>query len=372
MPIHNLGYRTWPWKRTPSWFRWWSIAENGFRISLKLTWVKRLMFFAWLPILYWGVGIFFYERFVERPLGGDAINFEVEQQRPRRNQPRRRPPSLQEMLEQAKAQSGGEISDKLQSQVLADFLKNRFAFLPMSNNLAERVASGDRSSWRVTFWTWLLMTFFRYPQATIVVFILGYITPSLIARDVRSRAFLLYFSRPIGRLDYMAGKLFIPAAFLALVTTVPALVLYLIGLIFSPDISALLSTWDIPIRILLASLSLILPTASLAVTLSSMTQESRFAAFSWFAIWALGYGAYLAVIITRAATGSVDFGEAMNDPAVVRWAPISLYNCLGQVQTWIFGFDSFANSWPCVLTLILITVVSLALFFRNISKSVHA
>jgi hypothetical protein len=216
------------------------------------------------------------------------------------------------------------------------------------------------------------MTFFRYPQATTVVFMLGFIAPSLVARDVRSRAFLLYFSRPIGRLDYMLGKLVIPAGFLAAVTTLPALVLYLIGLVFSPDISAILSTWDIPLRILLASVSLILPTASLAVMLSSMTQESRFAAFAWFAIWALGYGAYLAVIITRAATGRMELGDAMNDPAVVQWAPISLYNCLGQVQTWIFGFDSFANTWPCLLTLALVTVVSLVLFFRNISKSVHA
>lgn len=276
------------------------------------------------------------------------------------------------MLEQAKAQTGADLPENVQSKVLAEYLKSRFAFLPMAGNLADRIEDGGRSAWRVTFWTWLLMTFFRYPQATTVVFMLGFIAPSLIARDVRSRAFLLYFSRPIGRLDYMLGKLLIPATFLALVTTLPALVLYLIGLVFSPDISAILSTWDIPIRILLASVSLILPTASLAVMLSSMTQESRFAAFSWFAVWALGYGAYLAVIITRAATGRMEMGDAMNDPAVVQWAPISLYNCLGQVQTWIFGFDSFANTWPCLLTLTLVTVISLALFFRNISKSVHA
>lgn len=371
MPIHNLGYQGWPWQRTSSWFRWLAIASNGFRIALKNSWVKRLMFFAWLPILYWGAGIFLYERFVEQPVGGGAINFQVDDQpRPRSN--RRRPPDFQDMLEQARNQAGGEISDKAQSRLLSEFLRTRFAFLPMAENLADRVADGDRSKWRVTFWTWLLMTFFRYPQATTVVFILGFIAPSLISRDVRSRAFLLYFSRPIGRLDYMFGKLVIPAVFLAAVTTLPALMLYLLGLVFSPDISAVLSTWDIPLRILLASLSLILPTASLAVMLSSTTQESRFAAFAWFAIWALGYGAYLAIIITRAANGRMQLGEAMNDPAVIQWAPISLYNCLGQVQTWIFGFDTFANTWPCLLTLVLVTVISLFLFFRNISKSVHA
>ncbi|MFN6207978.1 MAG: ABC transporter permease subunit [Planctomycetota bacterium] len=308
---------------------------------------------------------------MEQPVGSRAINFQVNDQ-PQLRPPRRRPPDFQDMLEQARRQTGADVSEEMQSRVLADFLRSRFSFLPMSGNLSDRIAEGGRSAWRVTFWTWLLMTFFRYPQATTVVFMLGFIAPSLVARDVRSRAFLLYFSRPIGRIDYMLGKLVIPAVFLAAVTTLPALVLYLIGLVFSPDISAVLSTWDIPLRIVLASISLILPTASLAVMLSSMTQESRFAAFAWFAVWALGYGAYLAVIITRAATGRMDMGDAMNDPAVIQWAPISLYNCLGQVQTWIFGFDSFANTWPCLLTLGLITVVSLVLFFRNISKSVHA
>ncbi|MFN6207979.1 MAG: hypothetical protein ACK49R_16240 [Planctomycetota bacterium] len=53
MPIHNLGYRAWPWRRTSSSFRWLAIAQNGFRIALKSNWVKRLLFFACLPILYW-------------------------------------------------------------------------------------------------------------------------------------------------------------------------------------------------------------------------------------------------------------------------------------------------------------------------------
>ena len=370
MPIHDVGYRSWPWKRSSPYWRWLSIAEYGFQIALKSTWVKRLMFFAWLPILYWGFGIFFYERFIENN-ATSVIDFDRGRSATDSRRPIRRP-NVKKALESLSGQAQKELPGDVASLAFAETVRNGFGWMPMVDKLADRIAKSDRKQWRHTFWNWLLMTFFRYPQSTTVIFILGFIAPSLIARDVRSRAFLLYFSRPIGRLDYMFGKLMIPAAFLMLVTTAPSLVLYVIGLMFSPDFSVFWSTWDVPLRIALASISLILPTASLALMLSSLSQESRFAAFAWFAVWALGYGAYLAIVIAHASISNTNPNAIMQSDTAVTWAPISLYNCLGQVQTWIFGFDSLSNSWPCLLTLIAITVFSLLVFYRNISKSVHS
>ena len=40
-------------------------------------------------------------------------------------------------------------------------------------------------------WASLLCTFFRYPQALTVALVVGLIAPPLVARDVRSRAFML-------------------------------------------------------------------------------------------------------------------------------------------------------------------------------------
>ena len=349
MPIHDVGYRGWPWKRSSPYVRWLTIAEYGFRISIKSTWVKRLIFFSWLPILYWGVGIFLYENFAK-----DSQSGVVSTERPEGST------------------SQGQLAAEASRRLMAQGIKINFGWLPMVDKLADRIGENDQSQWRHSFWNWLLMTFFRYPQSLTVVFILGFIAPSLIARDVRSRAFLIYFSRPIGRLDYMFGKLMIPAMFLMLVTTAPSLVLYLTGLMFSPDYSVIWSTWDIPIRVILASISLILPTASLALMLSSLSQESRFAAFAWFAVWAMGYGAYLAILIAHSSVQQVNFTDVLQGPTAITWAPISLYNCLGQVQIWIFGFDSLHNTWPSLLTLIGITVFSLLMIYRNISKSVHA
>ena len=80
-------------------------------------------------------------------------------------------------------------------------------------------------------WSLLLMAFFRYPQGLLMVLLVGMIAPSLISLDLRSRAFLLYFSRPITPLEYVFGKALVIWTYLAAVTTLPALVLYVLGVL---------------------------------------------------------------------------------------------------------------------------------------------
>lgn len=52
------------------------------------------------------------------------------------------------------------------------------------------------------------------------------IAPGLITSDLANNGLPLYFSRPLGRGDYLAGKLLAPAALLSLITWVPALLLF--------------------------------------------------------------------------------------------------------------------------------------------------
>jgi hypothetical protein len=122
--------------------------------------------------------------------------------------------------------------------------------------------------------------------------VIGMIAPPLIARDVRTRAFLMYFSRPVGRIEYVLGKALIVSTYLMFITTVPALGCYLFGVALSSDLSVLADTWDLPFRIVLASLIFIVPAVSVALMFSSLTSESRFAAFAWFAFWGLGFIAW--------------------------------------------------------------------------------
>jgi hypothetical protein len=202
-------------------------------------------------------------------------------------------------------------------------------------------------------WALLLMIFFRYPQGVLMVLLVGLVAPSLISRDFRSRAFLLYFSRPITPLEYISGKAMVVWCYLAAMTTLPALLLYVLGVLLSPDLTVVSYTWDLPLRILAASLVLTIPTTALALFFSSLTTESRYAGFAWFAVWTLGWVAYS--ILSAVGTGS-------------RWSMISLYHVLGTVQTWVFGLQSDINDVTAAgLILVVLTVASGIVLIARVS-----
>ena len=215
---------------------------------------------------------------------------------------------------------------------------------------------------RHSMWAWLLQSFFRYPQSVVMVIVVGLIAPPLISQDIRSRAFLLYFSRPLTRLDYIIGKFVTVWFYLVLISTLPALALYLLGILLSPNVAVVTATWDLPLRVLGASAVLTIPTAALALFLSSMTQESRYAGFAWFAIWVLGWVTHGIMSAAEAARSSRTGGEILG-----RWSNLSLYHTLGQVQSWVFGFTEFKDVVLPTLILVVITVVCLILLFRRVA-----
>lgn len=358
MPIHNLGYRPWNNKVTPSTTRWWSISESGIRLAQKAPWVKRVIFAAWLPVLYWGMGFFVIGQALEGKIPLNDRQGAIEQ----------RFSDLSEHLPQQAEQVQQAISSS-NRQAVAHILRRQFEKMPKVEQLATALESGDAVLARNRIWCWLLMTFFRYPQGILILFLIGTITPALISRDIRSRAFLLYFSRPIGKLDYIAGKFFIPATFIVLVTTLPAMTLYLFGLLMSPDLSVFWSTWDVPLRIAAGTAFLVLPTVSLALMFSSLTQETRFASFGWFAFFTLGHGAWMAIAFSISLKkGLVMDPMLWEEPEVKRWGLLSLYNNIGEVQGWVFGFSNWSEVLPSVLVLLVITVASFLIMYRQISS----
>jgi len=313
LPIHDLGYRALEvpegW-RLP---RWWVIAQTGLRLSWKSQWLRRMLFLAWLPAVGLGVLLFVYEFSLTQP------------------------------------------AERMGVPVL---LRN----MPNSGPVIESMLTDPAGS-RREVWAYLLLTLFRYPQGVLMVLVVALVAPPLISRDMQSRAFLLYFSRPLDRIDYVLGKAIIVWTYLALITTVPALALYVLGVFLSPDFSVVGHTWDLPLRILGASVWLIVPTTALALCFSSMTKESRFAGFAWVAVWALGWAAYanLTVLDLHGSQWNSNVFES-------RWTLISLYHSLGRVQTWVFGLEpNFANVIAPVTLLTLLTFISLAVLLRRIS-----
>jgi ABC-2 type transport system permease protein len=251
MPIHDLGYRAWPGKYSSDHFRFWVIASTGIRVVSRNTWIRRALLVAWLPTFGLAAVIFGYERLLEN-----------------RN--------VALTTSEVRSSMLGELSNELQD----------------GDVVVESLMKEDLQDGRHMMWSWLLSTYLRLPQAIMAMLVIGMIAPPLISRDVRTRAFLLYFSRPIGRIEYVLGKMLIVSTFLMFITTAPALGCYLFGVALSSDLNVLADTWDLPFRILLASLVFIIPSVSVALMFSSLTSESRFAAFAWFAFWGLGFIAW--------------------------------------------------------------------------------
>lgn len=220
----------------------------------------------------------------------------------------------------------------------------------------------------------LILAYFRYPQLFAMVGLIGLIAPLLVSYDLRTKAYLMYFSRPLSPLEYIIGKSAVIWFFLAVVVTVPALILYAMGVLLSPDLSVVYQTWDIPLRIFAASVVLLIPTTTLAVLYSSLTAESRYATFAWFATWAMGFVAYHFLTFTTAAIagkhprgrrGRVDWEEIGVD--LDRWRLLSPYHTLGKVEAWVFGLDSTSASvLPAVCVLVGITVIGFWIVRRRI------
>ena len=313
MPIHDLGYREWDVPPQALGWRWIVIGMNGVRNAWKNRWLSRILFFLLIPAFFVGIGIFSFEQTNQR----------------------------------------------------ADWRLSFYRGLnrsPVTSDLANDMLV-DPNKARHDVWAWLLFMFFRYPQLFGVTMVIGLIAPRLIAQDVRSRAFLLYFSRPLTPWEYALGKSMTIWFYLALITTIPALLLYLVGIALSPGISVVLDTYDLPIRIILASIVLIVPTTSLALCFSSLTTDSRYAGVMWFGTWILGwvlYGFMFSLTVGMSGPQQMFVNNS--------WSLASLYHTLANVQVWVFGLqDDFSKVVPSLASLVGITVLSWSILMRRIT-----
>lgn len=321
MTVHDLGYRAWSGEKSPGIARLGVIAGVGVRRAWQSKWLKRLLFFAWMPTVYFGVGFFMFEQALLQP--------DLRQQ-------------LQLFLR-------GMTVEHLDSLVIH--------------------LDGDTEAARILFWSWMLLAFFRYTQLTLIVLVVGLVAPPLISQDIRSRAFLLYFSRPIHRFEYVLGKALSIWTYLAIISLLPALSLYGLGILLSPELSDVLSgTWDLPLRIAAASATTMIPTAAIAICFSSMTQESRIAAFAWFAMWVLGSFTYTAGRTSEVIVSKGDTIGFTDGP----WSHASVYHTITRVQEWIFGFRTFDDTSVSLALLVGLTVVSLVIVFRRVDAPMRA
>jgi ABC-2 type transport system permease protein len=319
VPIHNLGYREWSGELQSTSTRWLVVAGIGIRRAWQGAWLRRMMFFAWVPGVVMGFMIFVYEQ---------------------------------------SAKQGGEVQDIMSAGAMA-LVTYESPREILQRIQQERILTGSRPSMgeeRHIFWSSLLLILFRRSQPFLLIPIVAVIAPPMISQDFRSRAFLLYFSRPLTKVQYIAGKAATISVYLLFVTMFPALLLYFVGVLLSPDISVLYATWDLPLRVILASLMIVIPCTALSLMLSSLTTESRYASFAWFAIWIFGHLTY--VVIRGVASPG--------DSSMVQ--SLSLYETFNDLSSWILDPKlGVTHVETRFILLAVLTAVCTAVLYRRVS-----
>lgn len=276
MPIHNLGYRDWEGERQSGGTRWSVIANVGIRRAWQSAWLRRIVVVTWAPPLIFAVAIFFFERYVA-------------------SEPSMFDPGLASLIIGDDVFS--EVENELRRAEVQQAVQAGTAYAEENfENPSQRAARIIRP----LAWKGMLLQLQKM-QSGAMILVIGLIAPPLISQDIRSRAFLLYFSRPLTRLQYIFGKFCTVASFLFLTITLPQILLYLFAVLLSPDISVVADTWDMPVRAILSSLAMITPMTLLAMMISSLTIETRFATFGWFTVWVSGAVTAMVFVVAQEA-----------------------------------------------------------------------
>ncbi|HEX7901304.1 MAG TPA: hypothetical protein VF950_26330 [Planctomycetota bacterium] len=256
MPVFELGYRHWEGERTSPWLRWTAISRTGISLAFRSKILRRLVFIAWAPLLYFGPFFF----------------------------------------------GVGYVTDSKLT------IRERAEWTPMlrgvlGKDMAQRVQN-DPESLRPLIWSVAFHRFIAVPQGLIMILLVAIAGAPLIAQDVGSKAFLVYFSKPITKWEYLLGKAGTVMFFILLVTLFPALVLYAVSIAVSPSMRAVGDTWTTVPRLFASAAAVSIPATALILFLSSLAREARYVAFGWIAIWALGETSYLILRTLPALQGS--------------------------------------------------------------------
>jgi hypothetical protein len=250
MPLFEIGYRRYEGERTHERMRWWPIARHGWTLAWRAKLLRRLLLVSELPILYFAPLFFFIGRFTDPdlalPRGAGR--------------------------EMAEAFFGRELLARLRE---------------------------DPTAVRTAVWAIAFTVFATLIQLIVSVLVAAVAGPPLISQDLRSKAFLLYFSRPISSVDYLIGKAVALGGLLAAVTLLPSLILYGLSIAFSPSLETILHTLPVLLDVAKSALVLIVPLTLVVLTLSSLTKQARFAAIAWAVVCGFGALFHQAISSTR-------------------------------------------------------------------------
>jgi ABC-2 type transport system permease protein len=117
---------------------------------------------------------------------------------------------------------------------------------------------------------------FLEQQEIFMFFVTVYAGSGLIANDRRANALQIYLSKPLTRVEYIAGKLTVLAAFLLLVTWVPAVVLLVVQVMFTGSFEFVAANPQLLPAITLFAVVQVAAVAFAMLALSSLSTSARY------------------------------------------------------------------------------------------------
>jgi ABC-2 type transport system permease protein len=109
-----------------------------------------------------------------------------------------------------------------------------------------------------------------------LVLVLAFGAAGLVSEDLKHSALQLYFARPLGKKDYILGKLAVVAFFVLMLTALPGLVLIVFKLIFAGSFVFLAQYPWLPFSILAYAALLTLFFGGYVLLLSSSSRNTRY------------------------------------------------------------------------------------------------
>lgn len=190
-------------------------------------------------------------------------------------------------------------------------------------------------------------------QSTVLMILLAFSGSLLVGGDVREKALGFYLSRAIERRHYIAGKLLSVAAVVSLLTTVPALLLFIEYGMFTASFGYWAEQWRIPLAVVCYGAVLATVLSVLLVTLSAYLERMAPIAITWASLFVL-----LSAIRRLLRDESIYWG--LIDP----WRQMHFVGRL--------AFDQFRSdeerqfAWWALAMLSLIVAASLVALFRRV------
>lgn len=130
-------------------------------------------------------------------------------------------------------------------------------------------------------------TMFIERQSIVVMILLTFTGSVLVGGDFRNGVLPFYLSRAIGRRHYIAGKLLTVGVLVSLLTTVPALLLFVEYGMFTTSSGYWVKHWRIPLGLLFYGFVLATVLSVLLVTLSAYLQRVAPIAITWASLFVL-------------------------------------------------------------------------------------